>query len=259
LTESLSEEKIVVSSDPSPSHEKIADRRTIVYETLVDPTVIRLKGEKLKTWMFTKYFFLKPSPDEIQLVSINKYYEPFMVISGKYAIDYYRKSAYTVKLDKEVQDVIILSQQFQPEQTIDSLGENRSTIKVEGEEHVKKEVAASLVLNRSGRNVSSESLPSGTSERNPEKILTECGIEEIPEDIDLDVIQSKILKRPKDISRIVDELIEVNERVVIYSPRFRLVYKDTVTGKEKTIEFDGITAKRIHVYRGARKPQNAQQ
>jgi hypothetical protein len=256
LTESVSEEKIVVSSDPSPnpSHEKIADRRTIIYETLIDPTVIRLKGEKLKTWMFTKFLFLKPSPDDIQLVSINKYYEPYIVISGKYAIDYYRKSAYTVKLDKEVQDVIILNQQFQPEQSTDRYDENRNTIKVEGEEHVKKEVTASLVLNRTGQNVPTESLPSGTSERNPEKILKECGIEEVAEDTDLDVIQSRILKRPKDINRIVDELIEVNERVVIYAPRFRLVYKDTLTSKEKAIEFDGITGKRIYAYKVARKP-----
>lgn len=277
MTESVSDEKIVISADPSPSHEKIVEkktsavteslsdgktvettvdkspsherivyRKTIVYETLVDPTVIKLNGEKLKTRIFTEFFFLKPHREDIQFVSINKYYEPFIVISGKYAIDYYRKSAYAVKLDKEVREVILLNQQFKPEQSKDPYGENRSVIKLEGEERIMKEFNASLILDRSGQDISPERLPSAPSERNPEKLLTECDVEEIAEDADLKFIQSRILKRPKDINRIVNELIEVNERVVIYTPRFRLVYKNTITGREKIIEFDGVTAKRIY-------------
>jgi hypothetical protein len=277
LTESVSDEKIIISAEPSstqekviekkasatteglsdrktaettddksPSHERIADRKTIVYETLVDPTVIKLNGEKLKTRIFTEYFFLKPRREDIQFVSINKYYEPFIVISGKYAIDYYRKSAYAVKLDKEVREVILLNQQFKPQQSKDPYGENHSVIKLEGEERIMKEFNASLILDRSGQDILPERLPSAPSERNPEKLLTECAVEEIAEDADLKFIQSRILKRPKDINRIVNELIEVNERVVIYTPRFRLVYKNTITGREKAIEFDGVTAKRIY-------------
>lgn len=253
LTESVSEEKIVISADSSPSHEKIVDRKTIVYETLVDSTVIKLKGEQLKTQMFTKFFFLKPPREEIQLISINKYYEPFIVISGKYAIDYYRKSAYTIKLDKEAREVILLNQQFKPEQSKDSYGENHSMIRLEGEERIMREFSASLILDRSGQDIPPERLPSAPSERDPEKILKECGVEGIAEDADLNVIQCRILKRPKDINRIVKELIEVNERVVIYAPRFRLVYRDTITGSEKTIEFDGVTAKRIYTYKNVQE------
>lgn len=249
LTESLSDQKIVISPDPSPSHEKIIGRKTIVYETLVDPTVIKLKGEKLKTVLFTKLFFFRPPPEEIQLVSINKYYEPFIVISGKYAIDYYRKSAFTIRLDKEAREVILLNQRFRPEQSKDPYGENHNVIKLEGEERIMKEFNDSLILDRSGKDIRPERLPSGPSERNPEKLLTESGVKEIAEDTDLNIIRSRILKRPKDINRIVNELIEVNERVVIYAPRFRLVYRDTITGSEKALEFDGVTAKRIYIHR----------
>jgi hypothetical protein len=246
-TESLPDEKTAeTTDDKSPSHERIVDRKTIVYETLVDPTVIKLNGEKLKTKIFTEFFLLRPPREDIQLVSINKYYEPFIVISGKYAIDYYRKSTYAVKLDKEVREVILLNQQFKPEQSKDPFGENHSVIKLEGEERIMKELNASLILDRSGQDITPERLPSAPSERNPEKLLTECGAKEIAGDADLRFIQSRILKRPKDINRIVNELIEVNERVVIYAPRFRLVYKNTITGKEKAIEFDGVTAKRIY-------------
>jgi len=286
LTESVPHEKIIISSDPSshqekaverralatpesasnekavqtaavesPSRERIVDRKTIVYETLVDPTVIKVTGEKLKTQLFSRFGFFKPNRDDIQFVSINKYYEPYVVISGKYAIDYYRKSAYTVKLDKEVREVILLNQQFDPEQSIDSYGQSHKVIRLDGEERLMKEFNASLILDRSGEDVTLERLPSAPSERNPEKILTEFGAEEIPEDEDLNIIQSKILKRPNDISRIVNELFEVNERVVIYTPRYRLLYRNGGTGEERGMEFDGVTAKRIFVRTSVRRVQ----
>ena len=258
MTENISEEKIIISANPSPaspspSHEKIVDRKTIVYETLVDPTVIKLKGENLKTHIFTKFFFIKPPRNEIQLISINKYYEPFLVISGKYAIDYYRKSAYAIKLDKEAREVILLNQQFKPQQSKDLYGENHNMIRLEGEERIMREFNASLILDRSGQDIPPGRLPTAPSDRDPEKTLAECGVEKIAEDADVNVIKSRVLKRPKDINRIVNELIEVNERVVIYAPRFRLVYRDTITGNEKALEFDGVTAKRIYNHENIEK------
>jgi hypothetical protein len=252
-SESLSDEKIAITAESSPSHERIVDRKTIIYETLVDPTVIKLSGEKLKTQIFTKFLFLKPYREDIQFVSINKYYEPFIVISGKYAIDYYRKSAYTLKLDKEVREVILVNQQYKPEQSNDPYNDKRSVVRLEGEERIMKEIKASLVLDQSGQDIPPERLPSAPSERNSEKLLTECGVEEIAEDADLNIIQARILKRPKDIKRIVNELIEVNERVVIYVPRFKLVYRNTITGREKAIDFDGVTGKRIYTHTNAQK------
>lgn len=247
MTESISEERIVITAEPSPSRGKIADRKTIVYETLVDQTVIKLRGERLKTGMFATFFFIAPPAEEIQLVSVSKFYEPFMILSGKYAIDYYRKSAYTIKLDKEAHEVQLLGQQFKPEQPKETTyGEKQNILKLEGEERITKEYKASLVLDQSGRDFAPERLPSAPSERNPQKILAESGTQEIPEDADLNIIRARILKRPNDVNRVVTELFEVNERVVIYAPRYKLTYKDTVTGKEKAIIIDGVTAKRIY-------------
>lgn len=246
LTESISDEKIAISTETSPSHEKIVDRKTVVYETLVDPTVIKVTGEKLKTQLFSRFGFFKPYREEVQFVSINKYYEPYIVISGKYAIDYYRKSAYTFRLDKEVLEVILLDHQFEPQQSTDSYSQSRKVIRLDGEERITKEFSASLILDLTGQEVAPERLPSAPSERNPEKTLAEFGVEEIADDADLNIIQSRILNRPKDINRIVNEFFEVNERVVIYAPRFKIVYRNTRTGKEKAMEFDGVTAKRIH-------------
>jgi len=249
LTETISDQKIAISTEPmpgnEPSNEKIVERKTIVYETLVDSTVIRVAGEKLKDQLFARFGFFKPKPEEIQLVSIDKYYEPFIVMSGKYVIDYYRICTYSVEVDEDVLEVILLNNKFEPKQSIDKSSKDHKVIKLEGEERLTKEAKASLVLDGSGQDVTLDKLSSAPSERHPRKILAKFGVEEIAQVADLDIIRSRIIKRPKDINRLVNELFEVYERVVIYTPRFRVLYRNVNTGEEKAIEFDGVTGKRI--------------
>jgi hypothetical protein len=249
LTETASDEKIVISTEPmpgnEPSNEKIVERKTIVYETLVDPTVTKVAGEKIKDQLFSRFGFLKPKPEEIQLVSIDKYYEPYIMISGNYLIDYYRKCAYTVKVDNEVLEVILLNNKFEPKQSMDSYAKDYNVIKLEGEERLTKENKASLILDRHGQDVTLDRLSTAPSERHTKKILAEFHVEEIAQDVDLDIIRSRILKRPNDINRLVSEIFEIDERVVIYAPRFRLSYRRVKSGEERTVEFDGVTAKRI--------------
>jgi hypothetical protein len=250
----VSDEKVVISTETIPSSEKIAERKTIVYETRTDPTVIKVAGEKLKDQLFTRFGFLKPKPEDIQFVSIDKYYEPYMVIGGKYSIDYYRKCAYTVKVDKDVLEVILLDHKFDPNQPADPSAKDHSVITLEGEERLMKEFKASLILDRSGQDVTLEKLPSAPSERSPKKTLAAFGVEEIAQDADLEHIRSRVIKRPNDINRLVNELFEVEERAVIYTPRYRVVYRNARTGEEKTVEFDGVTANRIRESKHANLP-----
>jgi len=245
LTVSVSEEKMIISAAIAPTIEKIAERKTIVYETRIDPAVIKVAAEKVKDRLFTRFGFLKPKPDEVEFVSMGKHYEPYMMISGKYCIDYYRKCSYAVKIDKEVLQVILLGHELRPEQATGSAAKYQNVIKLDGEERLVNEAKASLILNRSGHDVTLEQLPSAPSEKNPKRILAECGVEEVQENTDLGVIRSRILKRPKDINRVVSELFEVNERVLIYTPRFTVYYRNNKTGNEKAAEFDGVTAERI--------------
>jgi len=245
LAKAVADEKAVISTETTATSEKIAERKTIVYETRIDPTVIKVAGEKLKTQLFARYGFMKPRPEEIRLISVDKHYEPYMVISGKYVIDYYRKCVYNIKVDKKVLEIILLKHTFKPSQPMDSSAKDHNVIKLEGEERLVNEVKASLVLDRSGQEVTLERLPSAPSERNPKKILEEFGVKEVAPDADLEIIRSKILKRPKDINRLVKELFEVDERAIIYTPRFRVLYRNLKTGEGKTVEFDGVTAERI--------------
>jgi hypothetical protein len=40
---------------------------------------------------------------------------------------------------------------------------------------------------------------------------------------------------------------------VIYTPRFRILYRNTKTNEEKSLEFDGVTAKKIPTPANVRK------
>ncbi len=251
LTETVSVEKIVISAETTPVKENIVARKTIVYETLIDPTVIRVASEKLKHQLFTRFGLFKPKPEEIQFVSINKYYEPYIVVSGKYSIDYYRKCAYTVKVDKGVLEVILLKHKFVPEQAESSTAKGGSIIRPEGEERLVNEAKASFILDKYGRDATLERLPPAPSEKNPKKVIAKFSIEEVAQNVDVDFVRDRLVKRPNDIKRIVNEIFEVAERVVIYTPRFKLLYKNVKTGEEKALEFDGVTSNRIQQSEGA--------
>ena len=236
-------------TETAPTGEKIVEKKLIIYKTLVDPTVVKVAGEKLKNKLFVRFGFLKPRPEEIQFVSIDKYYEPYIVVNGKYIIDYYRKSAYTVNVDEKVQEVILFNQKLKPEPAKKPSARGYKVIKLEGEEHLLYEDKESLILDKTGREVPLKQLPSAPSEENPKKMLAELGESartlEITSDADVGIIRSKIVKRPTDIKRVVRELFEVTERVVIYTPIYKVLFQNVKTGKVKAVEFDGVTSKRI--------------
>jgi len=223
--------------------DKIVPRKTVVYETLVDPTVIKVTGERLKRQLYTKFWVLRPKPALVQLVSMTKYYEPYIVITGRYFLDYYRMCDYLVSVDPDVREVILLNQKFYPKKNQNST----ASIRLEGEERLVVENKAFFMLSKDGQEANLDTLPSAPSEKNPEETIEKHGIAEIDSEADVDFVRKRLVERPENLSRIVDEVFEIGERVVIYAPRFKLQYIHSQTGQEKSMEFDGVTAKRIHV------------
>jgi hypothetical protein len=239
LTETINTERVVISAETS-TKENIVERKTIVYEAPIDPTVIRVSGEKLKQQLFTRFGLLKPKSEEIQFISLDKYYEPYIVISGKYFIDYYRKCTYIFKVEEGVKEVVLLNHKFLPE-----AAKSSRIIKLPGEERLIKEAKAFLIMDKNGRDTTVDNLPSASSEKKPEKVIAEFGIEELAENADVNFVKERIAKRPKDISRIVEEVFEITDRSVIYTPRFNLLFKNVKTGEEKVMVLDGITSRKI--------------
>ncbi len=225
----------------SDSTDQIVPRKTVVYETLVDPTVIKVAGERIKRQLFTKFGFWKSKSSPIELFSMETYYEPFIVINGRYFIDYYRLCDYTISIDSRVNEVILLNQKFYPEKEQNS----GSRIRIDGEERLAFENKAFFMLAENGQEANIETLPSAPSEKNPEETIAKYGIKEIESQTDVDFVRKRLVSRPQNLSRIVSEIFEISERVVIYAPRFKLIYVNAITYQKKSVTFDGVTGKRI--------------
>jgi hypothetical protein len=228
LAETKQVEPVVISSEPSWKKENIIKRKTVVYETHMDPTVARVTGERLKNQLFMRYGLFKSKSEDIQFATLEKFYEPYIVISGKYFIDYFRKSSYVFKVDDGVKEVVVLDNTFVPEGS-----RNAKVVRIYGEERLVHEAKSFMIVDKNGRDAQVDNLPSAPSEKKPEKAIEKYEIEELPENMDVDLVRAKIALRPREISRIVEEIFEVTERTVIYTPRFRMAFKNTATNEEK--------------------------
>jgi len=224
--------------------EKITDRKIIVYKTLIDPTVIKLATEKVKDRLFVKFGFLKPNPDQIQQIAFEKDYEAFVIVDGRYHIDYYRRRIYTIKVDDKAQEVILFNQTFKPETLSEPV--QGKVVRIEGEERLIHEAKAYIVLSSDGREVSPKRIPSAPSEEHSKKLAAEIEttkrLEILPNE-EIDIIRSKIVRRPLEIKRVVKELFEVVDRAVIYTPIYKVKFQNVKTGEVKTVKFDGVTAR----------------
>jgi hypothetical protein len=242
LTETVNSEPVVISAETPCIKEKIVKRKNIVYKAVVDAEDIKVACEKLKKQLFAKFAFywFQPKIEDIQFVSLEEYYEPYIVISGKYFIDYLRKRTYTLKVPDEVKEFILHPNKYVPETS-----KSNRTIKLNAEERLINEAKAFLILDKNGRDSANEKIPLVAPEKEPEKAIKYFGIEELPENADVNFIKDRIAKRPKDISRIVEEIFEVTERTVIYCPRYKLLFSWVKGGEEKTLVLDAVTAERV--------------
>ncbi len=227
--------------------ETVPERKTVIYKTLVDPTVIKIAGEKIKHRLFSKLWFLKPQPDEIENVSVEKYYEQYFLIDGSYTIDYYRKRFYTFHIDGKVQEVILLNKKLKPDLPKKSSKTPYKSITLEGEERLLHRNRACLILDEAGREVDPRRVPSAPSEELPKKDLVNSKenskkLEAAP-DMEVRVLRSKLVRKPPDVERVVHESFEVSERSVMYMPIYKLVFKHVRTGEMKTAKINGVTGR----------------
>jgi hypothetical protein len=236
-------------SEIPPLQEKVPRRKIIVYKSRVDLTVVKLTAEKMKNKLFIKFGFSKPKPEDIRIVSVDKTYEPYVLIDGKYQIHYYKKRFYTLEVSDETEEVKILGQAFQPESVVSPPEQPRKAVKLEVEERFSYEDKSYMLLDKSGCEVSPDRVPSAPSEDHPEKILKESGeklgkIKTTPKK-EVEMIKSRIVKRPSDADRIENELFEISEHAVIYSPIYEITFSNIKTGEDRIMKVDGITAKII--------------
>jgi len=222
--------------------QKIVDTRTLILKSRLDSKAAILQGEKLKTSFFTKFGFLKPKSEDVALTAFNKYYEPYIVIGGKYSIDYCKRHNYAIRVENTTKEIYIdgkklKSEPLTPEKTA-------KVIKLVGEEHAHYENETYLILDRMMQEVTPENLPFAPfeheQENNPEADFdlrrTKITLEE-----EIAILRSRIAKRPPDVAEIVREIFEINERTIIYSPIYEINFQNNKNGKNIIALINGIT------------------
>ena len=227
--------------------EKTVTRKIIVYKSRVDPTIVKLTAEKMKNKLFVKFGFSKPRPEEIKVVSVDKYYEPYILVDANYSLDYYKKKVYTLGIDSETEEIRILGERFKPETEVSPTGESRKVIKLEAEECLSYEDKAYVILDKTGREIPPDDVPSAPSEDHPQKILKEFGkktgkVKFSPQKA-IEIVKSRVAKRPPNADRVENELFQISEHAVIYSPIYEITFRNVKTGEEKVVRIDGVTAK----------------
>jgi len=230
-----------------PIPEKISKRKVIVYKSRVDPTIVKLTAEKMKYKLFAKFGFSKRRSEEIRVVSVDKYYEPYILIDAKYSVQYFKKRVFTLDVDPETEEVKILGESYKPEIDASRSGEPHKVIRLEAEMWSSYQDKAYLVLDKEGKEIPPDQVPAAPSEDHPEKILKEfskkTGMVQVSPRKEMDMVKSRIVKRPSDVAKIEDEMFQISEHAVIYSPIYEITFRNVRTGEERLVKIDGVSAK----------------
>ena len=222
--------------------QKIVDTRTIILKPRFDSNRVRLQGETLKTSFFVRFGFLKPKVKDILLVDFSKYYEPYIVIGGKYSIDYCKRRNYTLKVEGKTQALFINGKKVKSEPL--SLEDKARVIKLEGEEHSHYENESYIILDRMLQEVSSDNLffaPFENDLENRPVVDFDLRKPQISLEEEITFIRSRVAKRPADVAEISREIFKINERAIIYSPVYKLTYRNKKNGKTVTALINGTT------------------
>lgn len=239
--------------------EKIAERKIIVYKPRIDIKAVRATAEKMKTQLFRKFVFMKPKPEEVQLVSINKYFEPYIVVDGEYSIDYSKNWIHNIQVDETMQELTFFGEKVKAKSLKSHLGISCKILQLNGEGRFKREAKARIIFDKQWREVGPEQLPFVPFEEQPEKVLSnldqESGNGEMDTEKGVEILKSRIVQRPSEILCIRNELFKVSERAVIYKPMYKVAVRNIKTQKEIAMTIDAITGKTTSAMQHTPAPQ----
>ncbi len=226
---------------------KIVERNVIVYKSRIDQKSIRQTAEKMKTGLFRTLYFIKPKPEEVQILSIEKYFEPYVIVEGSYHIDYSKNWAQNIQVDETMLNLKLFGAKVKPVSLTDHLQTSSKIVKLTGVGRYKFENKTRLVFDSQWREVSFEKLPFVPFEEQPGKVLNTIDkkyeITLLTKEKEIELLKSKLVKRPKDMTCIHDELFHVFERAIIFKPMFSVIVKNLKKAQKATLTIDAITGK----------------
>ncbi len=205
--------------------------------------------EQKKTNPF-KSLLSRPKKDQVHMHSIKLYYECFLMVSGKYIADYYRKATHTVSVSSNVKEVILGDGVFPTrsksgfERTfVGKRGKNKIDMKLE--EHVFVEEEDELTFDHHGREIKFPfKVNSKTVENYPKKLLeknkTNVKKPELTYDAALEKLQSQLKKPLETDVRDLSEEFVLREITELYVP----IFEARLIGPKKKVGLIRIDAVR---------------
>jgi len=251
-TQKIDDDILVASTlaEEEINEEEPPKRKLIVHKIAVDLETVRNVIEKDKTRFFAKLGFLKPRHEEIECESVLLFYEPFLIAKANYFLDYYENKTYRTTVGDNATEVVVFGQTLKPEVMSERVKgvrkRSHKEIVFDAQERVIHKAIEQIALNRTGREIDPTKLPSAPAEPEPEKVLKECGEKARKLGVSLfNTLEDIICKRPPNIGRIVEEVFEVTEHAVVYTPIYEARCRHLKTGEIKIIPISGVTGKML--------------
>lgn len=224
-------------------------RKKIVLKARYDQTVIKIVAEKLKENVFPRKGFHKPKPIDIELISLEKYYEQYFIIEGKYSLEHCKSLSYCLDVEKGAHEVFLLNETLTPETSnLDQTGDF-STIKVNGVARFRYENEARCIIDKNCIEIESKELDDILKGEIKKEKLNKPGLRKklpqlkiSPED-EINLLRAKLVNRPENTGEVIKEKFDINERNLIYLPLYELIFRNRKTEKEAVVRINGINGK----------------
>ena len=230
--------------------------KTVVLRPSIDFDETREIVENKKTSHF-RTMLQKHKKADVHVHSIKLSYEAFLILSGKYNADYFRKVIHTINVEPVVKEVILGDTIFPIKRgktifgklgtKIKSSAKRKNQIDLELEEHVFLEEEQEIAFDHHGKEIKMPyKMSSRLIESYPKRTLQNTkNVVKKPEITYDAAVQRLISKLKKSVSigtRSLEEKINVNEIIELYVP----IYEARLVGPKKSVRLmriDGIRKK----------------
>ena len=230
--------------------------KTVVLRPILDYDSAEQIVENRKTSLF-RSMLQKPKKTEVHVHSLKLSYEAFLILSGKYNADFYRKTVHTISVDPAVREIIIGDDVFPIRYGKGVLGKLNTKIKkstgrknqvdLELEEHVYLENERDIAFDHHGKEIKmpykmSSKLIESYPRRTLEKTKNNVKKPEITYDAAAKRLIDKLKKSVSVGRRNLEEKTTIDEIIELYVP----IYEARLIGPKKNVRImriDGMRKK----------------
>ena len=218
----------------------------MVLRPILDPDDAQQIVENRKTSLF-RSMLQKPKKTEVHIHSLKLSYEAFLILSGKYNANFYRKTVHTINVEPIVREIIVGDNVF-PIKKRRFLTKRKNQIDLELEEHAYIDDEQEIAFDHHGKEIKmpykmSSRLIESYPRRTLEKTKNNVKKPEITYDAAVLRLTSKLKKSVSIGRRNLEEKITINEIIELYVP----IYEARLIGPKKNVRLMRIDSIRKKV------------